>query len=186
MLIRRAALFAPFCVLLLGASSPDSKKDAPKAPEGFVEIFVVGVIPGDDGNTVILTDAMRERFVPMGIGNTEALSIHTRLERRRFARPLTHDLFDSVLRELGGKLVKVQIDDLRDDIFLGTVFVQRKGRVLRFDARPSDAIALALGSKVPIFMKATVLDKASFRPEDLPDDDEPTVPASTNEPTYTL
>lgn len=206
----RAALLAPLCLLLLGApgradeprqktraaqhkSKHKSARKAPNkrapTPSGFAELFVVGVIPGEDGNTVLLTDEPRERFVPLGIGGSEALSIHIRLENRKFPRPLTHDLLDSVMRELGGKLVKVQIDDLRDDVFLGAVYVEARGRTLRFDARPSDAIALALGSDVPIFIKRHVLEQVGFRPEDVPEpEDEPeeVQPVMGAERTYTL
>lgn len=187
MLMKRAAILAPLCALLLGATGGG---DRVAPPRGFTEVFVVGVIPGDDGNTVILTDAPRERFVPMGIGGSEALSIHFRLEKRSFPRPLTHDLLDSVMRGLGGKLVKVQIDDLHDDTFLGAVYVESRGRVLRFDSRPSDAIALAVGNDVPIFIKRSVLEAASFRPDDkLPDaaqSEERAPPAPGAERTYTL
>jgi bifunctional DNase/RNase len=147
------------------------KKSRASVPVGFQEVFVVGVIPGDDGHTVVLTDDVRERFMPMGVGTTEALSIHIRLERLRFSRPLTHDLFDDVIGKLGGEVVRVQIDDLRDDVFLGAVYISVGGKLHRFDARPSDAIAIALGNEVPIFVARDVLEEASVRPDldDLPE-----------------
>jgi bifunctional DNase/RNase len=83
-------------------------------------------------------------------------------------RPLTHDLLDAVIRELDSELVKVQVDELRDSIFIGSVFLRREGKIVEIDARPSDAIALALGSKVPIFMAREVLERAGEESPDLP------------------
>jgi bifunctional DNase/RNase len=84
-------------------------------------------------------------------------------------RPLTHDLLDSVIRELEGELFKVQVDELRQAIFIGSVFLRREGRIIEIDARPSDAIALALGNKVPIFMAREVLESAGEESPDLPE-----------------
>ena len=172
MLTHRAALIAPVCVLLLGASSPEGKKDAPKPPAGFVEVFVVGVIPGDDGNTVILTDQMRERFVPMGIGNTEALSIHTRLERRRFARPLTHDLFITVLAELGATLERIVVTEVHDHTFYAELHLDTAEGARIVSSRPSDAIALAVRCDAPLFASDELLDEVGQVPEPEPEEAE--------------
>lgn len=134
----------------------------PTAPPGFVEMYVAGVMPSPDGHTLFLNDAAKTYFIPMGIGESEALSIHLRLERRRFERPLTHDLMDSALRELGGRVVKVHVDDLRSGVFTGTVFIQTRDRLISIDARPSDAVALALGNRAPIFVSQGVIDRASI------------------------
>lgn len=143
--------------------APAKKEARPTPPPGFVEMFVAGVMPSPDGHTLFLNDKAKKYFIPMGIGATEALSIHYRLERRRFERPLTHDLYDATLRELGGRLIKVHVDDLRSGVFTGTVFVKAKsGRLFTIDSRPSDAIALALGSRVPIFVARSVIDEAAI------------------------
>ncbi len=137
----------------------------------FVEMAVAGVVPTPDGTMVVLVNADEQVLLPLGVGLSEAISIHGRLEHHRFARPQTHDLLDHVLTELGGTVLKVQIDDLRDDVFLGTVFIQAGDRVISMDARPSDAIALALGSGVPILVARTVLDRAALTPDDLLSED---------------
>jgi len=155
-------LFAP---LLLGAA----KRPVSSAPPGFVEMFVAGVIPAADGNTVFLHDAGKKFFIPIGIGDSEAHSIQLRLERRRFERPLTHDLVDGLLRELGGRLLKVHVDDLRSSVFVGTIFVEANGRVFTMDARPSDAIALALGNQVPIYVAQSVIDQTAIGSDRVPD-----------------
>jgi bifunctional DNase/RNase len=66
-------------------------------------------------------------------------------------RPLTHDLLDAAVKKLKGSIVKVQVDALRDGVFHGSVYIRSGRRVLRLDARPSDAIALAVRLRVPIF-----------------------------------
>lgn len=156
----RAALFFSSTMLLLAATSASAVewKGGNGPPPGFQQIEVLGVIPTEEGNLVILVDDARENFLPLDVGLTEALSIHIRLERQRFARPLTHDLFDQVLRQLNGRVVRVQIDDYRDDTFLSTVFVEAAGKVHRFDARPSDAIAMALGHRLPIYINRGVME----------------------------
>jgi bifunctional DNase/RNase len=163
------------------AAPPDTKPAASdKASEnkGFIEMFVAGVVPSPDGHTLVLVNPDEQVLLPLGIGLTEALSIHGRLEKRAFARPMTHDLLDHIVHELGGEIVRVQIDDLRDDVFVGTVFIKTAGKVIQFDARPSDAVALALGSRVPIYVARPVVDRAAIHPGDLED----TPPASTPAP----
>ena len=99
--------------------------------------------------------------VPIYVGGTEATSIELRFLRRHYVRPLTHDLMDHMLRELGAEIVRVQVDDLKGGIYLGTVVVQAKGHHYTLDARPSDAIALALGSNAPIYLADRVIAVAS-------------------------
>ncbi|MFH1811713.1 MAG: bifunctional nuclease family protein [Pseudomonadota bacterium] len=132
------------------------------APEGFVEMFVAGVMPTSGGDTLFLHDATRSFFIPIGIGEGEALSIHLRMQRRRFERPLTHDLLDATMRELGGHLDHVQIDALRGGVYVGTIYVRSEGRLIAIDARPSDAVALALGAQAPIYVAQGVIDEAGI------------------------
>ncbi len=165
----RAAVSLCLPLLLLGATSASAVewKGGSGPPPGFQRIEVLGVIPTEEGNLVILVDDPRENFLPLDVGLTEALSIHIRLERQRFARPLTHDLFDQVLEQLDGRVVRVQIDDYRDDTFLSTVFIESNGKVHRFDARPSDAIALALGHSLPIYISRDVMTAHAVNVEEL-------------------
>jgi uncharacterized protein len=141
--------------------------EGPKLPAGYVEMRAMGVIPTGQGNAALLTNEDQSVFLPIFIGETEAVSIQGRLDGRPPARPLTHDLLDSVLKEVGAQLVKVHVRDLRDGIFLGAVYVRHQGRVIEIDARPSDAIALAIGAKVPIYVNQKVLDQAGLKREDL-------------------
>jgi bifunctional DNase/RNase len=145
-------------------------------PVGFVEMFVAGVVPTADGHTLVLVNPVEKVLLPVGIGLTEALSIHSRLEHRRFDRPLTHDLLDGVLAQLGGQIVRVQIDDVKDDVFVGAVFIRTQGKIIRLDARPSDAVALAIGSNAPIFVARPVVDRAALNASDLEEAGDPPPP----------
>ena len=141
-----------------GAAGPSSHE--------FVEMFVAGVVPTDDGHTLVLVNPEEQALLPLRIGPQEALSIHGRLEARRLRRPLTHDLLDEMLKQLGGVVVRVQIDGVTDDVFTSSIIVRSHDRLLTFDARPSDAVALALGSHAPIFVARPVVDKIALHPRD--------------------
>jgi bifunctional DNase/RNase len=136
-------------------------------PADDVEVTVVGVGRTSEGAAVLLGDAAHQIVLPILIGGTEALSIALRSEGRRFARPLTHDLLDAMMRELGGRLLRVRIDDLRGDTFVATIFVRQADRTVELDARPSDAIAMALGNGSPILVSRRVLEHAGVKREDI-------------------
>ncbi len=143
-------------------ASPQKPKDQkPEPPKGFVEMFVAGVLTTEAGPAVILRDKEETRLLPIFVGFAEADAIQRRLERRHFARPLTHDLLEKIMQDLGGTLVKIQVEDLKADTYVGTMFVKKGDEIRRFDARPSDMIALALGNRAPIYVSVTVLDTAS-------------------------
>jgi bifunctional DNase/RNase len=127
------------------------------APKGYERATVWDIVSTDDGAAVLVLDASSTTVLPIFVGGTEAMTIRLRLSGERYARPLTHDLLASLVNELGGRPVKAQIDDLRDDTFYGSVFVRQGDRVLQIDARPSDAIAIALGSHVPLFVSRSVM-----------------------------
>jgi len=168
-----APVAAPVATLPPVASSaappePTSAPDAPaRTSADDVEVTVVGVGRTSEGAAVLLGDAAHETVLPILIGGTEALSIALRSEGRRFERPLTHDLLDALMHELGGRLLRVRIDDLRGDTFVATIFVRRGDRTIELDARPSDAIALALGNGSPILVSRHVLEHAGVKRQDI-------------------
>lgn len=145
-----------------GAAQALAPAPPPKLPPDAVEVTVLGVGPTGDGDAVLLGDEGRHTVLPILIGGTEALSIRLRYERRRYERPLTHDLLDEALKELGADVVRVEIDDLVDDTFLATLVLRHDGRYSRLDSRPSDAIALALGANAPIYVSRKVLARAGM------------------------
>ena len=121
---------------------------------------------------VILKDLERHRFLPIWIGPWEANAIAMKLQGLSPERPLTHDLFAGVLAELGATIGEVVIADLADETFHARIMLEVAGRVLEIDARPSDALALAVRTGARIFAAEEVLDRAGVE-SDRADDDEP-------------
>jgi bifunctional DNase/RNase len=116
-------------------------------------------------HVVLLKETERERYLPIWIGSWEANAIATRLQGVTPERPLTHDLFVATLGELGVKLRRVIVASLAEETFHATIELERDGRTCTVDARPSDALALAVRTGVPIFASIEVLDRAGVIPE---------------------
>lgn len=112
---------------------------------------------------VVLKDG-DDRFLPIWIGPFEADAIAIALQGNQVARPLTHDLMKTIIREVGGKPVHVIVNDLRDETFYALIVIDLKDRRIEVDARTSDAIALAVRFDVPILVARSVMDKAAIRP----------------------
>lgn len=123
---------------------------------------------------VILKVPKADRYLFIWIANPEAYSIATELQGSSSPRPLTHDLLKNVITELGGKLTSVIINDLIDDIFYARLVLDANGRHAEIDSRPSDAIALAVRFKVPIYVSEAVLDQAGVTLETAEEREEPT------------
>jgi bifunctional DNase/RNase len=111
---------------------------------------------------VILTDKPQSQVLPIPIGLPEATAIYLELEHHTFPRPLTHDLVASVMRGLGVGLRCVTVTDVRDGTFYALMDVMTNGDVHQVDARPSDAIAIALRMDADIFVSSDVLEKAGM------------------------
>ena len=107
---------------------------------------------------IFLREKGGERTFPIMIGIAEALAIDRRLKGRPTPRPMTHDLLASVIATLGGKLVKIVINDIVDHTFIATLYVHQGQQVLKIDSRPSDAIALGVAFETPIFVAEHVLE----------------------------
>jgi bifunctional DNase/RNase len=170
--MRRIITIAAVFLLALPAmagSKKASKGSKLKPPKGFVEMTVASVMEYRGSQAVVLKTLSGDYTLEIWIGPSEAFVIDLRLNRRRFQRPLTHDLLDSIMRELGGKLIKIQVDDLKNNTFVGTVFVKHKKKVIPIDARPSDSIALAIGNRAPIFVSKSVLERAGRKTTKTPD-----------------
>ena len=120
---------------------------------------------------VILKDGQGDRYLFIWIATAEAYSIAMELQGTSPQRPLTHDLLKAVIAELGGRLVSVIINELSDDIFFARLVLDADGRHVEVDSRPSDAIALAVRAKVPIYVTESVLDSAGVRLQGEDDDE---------------
>jgi bifunctional DNase/RNase len=148
------------------ASAPEPKPPKPQpgpTPNGYVKMSVGGVAPTSAGEAVLLVDALSNTAIPIFVGGTEALSIQLRLEKREFSRPLTHDLYDATIKKLGGTVESVRVDRLQNNTYYGTVVLRTTANRVELDARPSDAIALALGSHAPIHVARIVVDQAGIK-----------------------
>lgn len=113
-------------------------------------------------HVVILKETGRDRYLPIWIGPWEASAIAMRLQGLTPERPLTHDLFVAALEAIEARVARVVISDLADETFHARLFVERDGRVGEVDARPSDALALAVRVGAPIFAAPSVLDQAGL------------------------
>jgi bifunctional DNase/RNase len=115
---------------------------------------------------VILKDIGSERYLPIWIGPCEADAITIELQEVQVARPLTHDLLKTLIAELGATIRHVLVSDLRNDTFYANIIVERTGQRVEIDSRPSDAIALAVRARVPIYVEESVMEKAAITPEE--------------------
>jgi bifunctional DNase/RNase len=111
---------------------------------------------------VILKEKDSERYLPIWIGPAEADAIAVKLQDVSVPRPLTHDLLGNVIGALGGAVSSITITNLENDTFFAEIRVQVDGNDLTIDSRPSDALALAVRSEVPIFADESVLSKAAI------------------------
>jgi bifunctional DNase/RNase len=109
---------------------------------------------------VILREKGSDRYLPIWIGSAEADAIAVKLQDVSVARPLTHDLLRNLIEQLGGRVIHVLVNDLANDTFFARIVLDVNGETVEIDSRPSDAIALAVRSEVPIFAEETVLDRA--------------------------
>lgn len=129
-------------------------------PELRVEIKGLMLDPSSNIPIVILRDTESQLFLPIWIGVFEANAIALRIEGVEPPRPMTHDLLRLVLEQLGAKVEKIVISDLRESTFFALIHLRQGGQSVSVDARPSDAIALALRTEAPIFVLRSVLEKA--------------------------
>jgi len=111
---------------------------------------------------VILKATKQERYLFIWIAQAEAYAIAVELQGTNPPRPLTHDLLKNVISELGGRIVSIVISDLIEDIFYARIILDVAGRHVEVDSRPSDAIALSVRAKAPIYVEESVLERAGM------------------------
>jgi len=134
----------------------------------WIELKVSGlaVDPKTNMPVVLLKDSEQKYFLPIWIGIFEASAIATELEGIQTHRPMTHDLIRNVLEKLDATLKAIQIYEVKENTFLANlVVVKSGGEEVQVDARPSDAIALALRYKAPILGKEEVLESTARSPQ---------------------
>ncbi|MCL5959743.1 MAG: bifunctional nuclease family protein [Chloroflexi bacterium] len=111
---------------------------------------------------VVLKEKTSDRYLPIWIGNNEADAIVIQLQNVKVPRPQTHDLLKLVIGEVGATVTSILVNDLSDDVFYARIILDHNGRHVEIDSRPSDAIALAVRVKAPIFVEDNVLEKAGI------------------------
>jgi bifunctional DNase/RNase len=135
--------------------------------EPLVEVTVesVRVHMLSSQHVVLLKQTDRERYLPIWIGPWEANAIASRLQGVVPERPLTHDLFAATLEKLGAEVRRVIVSSLAEETFHATLELELDGRTIEVDARPSDALALAVRTGVRIYASQAVMDRAAVEPE---------------------
>ncbi|HUZ02149.1 MAG TPA: bifunctional nuclease family protein [Thermomicrobiaceae bacterium] len=114
---------------------------------------------------VILKEVTGERHLPIWIGPFEAEAIAMELQGVTAARPLPYDLIRTIIGDMGGTVREILVTDLSQDVFYARIVIDLDGRTLEIDSRPSDAIALAVRTKVSILVDESVMDRAGVRLE---------------------
>jgi bifunctional DNase/RNase len=143
----------------------------------MIEVVVsrLGMDPGTQTYVVVLQEKDGERMLPIWIGQPEAESIVMHMHNMKRARPLTHDLCKTIISGLGATLKRVQITRVENNTYYGELHLQRDGKVINVDSRPSDAIAIALRLEAPIFAAESLLV--------VPDEDEEQATETLSPPT---
>jgi len=134
----------------------------------MVEMTVdsVRINVGNRQPVVILKDTHEDRYLFIWIAQPESQAILQELQGVTLKRPLTHDLLKSVITKMGGRVTKVTITALRDSVYHASITIDVDGKELEIDSRTSDAIALAVRVKCPIFAAESVLDEAAVIPDE--------------------
>ena len=128
----------------------------------LIEMTIKGLMvdPITNMPIVILKDKDGERVLPIWVGIFEANAIALQIENIATPRPMTHDLLRNIITDLDGQVDRVVVSDLKDNTFFAIIHLTVKGEAVVVDARPSDAIALALRTRAPIMVDETVIDNA--------------------------
>ena len=128
----------------------------------LIEMTIKGLMvdPITNMPIVILKDKEGERVLPIWVGIFEANAIALQIENIATPRPMTHDLLRNIITDLDGQVDRVVVSDLKDNTFFAIIHLTVKGEAVVVDARPSDAIALALRTRAPILVDETVIDNA--------------------------
>lgn len=127
-----------------------------------IEMTIKGLMvdPITNMPIIILRDKDGQRVLPIWVGVFEANAIALQIDNVTTPRPMTHDLLRNVIQDLHGSIERIVVSDLKDNTFYALIYLRVNGEVVAVDARPSDAIALALRARAPIFVEETVIDNA--------------------------
>jgi hypothetical protein len=153
-----------------------------------LKVQSLGLDQANKSPVVLLQEADGERVLPIWIGSAEASAIAMEMAGMKFSRPLTHDLFPSIITGLGGRVTRVLITRVQDNTYFAELVIQRGDEVFTVDARPSDSIAIALRTRAELFADEELLDGSAsivVQGGDLPDGggtDDPMTPPTPGLP----
>lgn len=125
-----------------------------------MKVFGITIDPFTNVPIVILKDVEEKNALPVWIGVLEASAIASELEKIQFSRPMTHDLLREIFKSLGVRIEKIEVVDLKDNVYYANIHMTVKGEGFVLDARPSDAIAIALRTGAPIFVEEKVIERS--------------------------
>ncbi|MBI4512949.1 MAG: bifunctional nuclease family protein [Gemmatimonadetes bacterium] len=145
-----------------------------------VRVASLGLDKTSNTPVVILQEKDGERVLPIWIGPSEASAIAMELAGMKFSRPLTHDLFSSLVKGLGSEVQRVIITKVVENTYYAELILNRAGEIISIDARPSDSIAIALRSKAPIYARDELLEVTAIEiaPAEAGDSEGPAAPES--------
>lgn len=131
-----------------------------------IEMKIRGLMvdPSTNAPIVILKDVASDTVLPIWVGLYEANAIALEVEKSSPPRPMTHDLLKNLIQGLNAEIQRVVVTELRDDTFYAVIWMEQNGEIVTLDARPSDAIALALRADCPIYVSEDVLKEAKVVP----------------------
>lgn len=132
------------------------------SPADEVEVRIRGLMmdPVSNMPMIVLKDVAGDAVLPIWVGIFEANAIALEIEKSTTPRPMTHDLLRNMLRAFDTRVTRVVVSELREDTFFAVIWMDRNGETLTLDARPSDALALAMRSDCPIFVSRAVMETA--------------------------
>ncbi len=130
--------------------------------EADVEVRIRGLMmdPVTNMPMIVLKDVNGDGVLPIWVGIFEANAIALEIEKSATPRPMTHDLLRNTLRAFEARVTRVVVSELRDDTFYAVIWLDRNGETLTLDARPSDALALAMRADCPMYVSRAVMDSA--------------------------
>lgn len=137
--------------------------------DDLIEVFVKESAPdyGSGQYKVILQDKTSGRILPIWVGHFEGSAIALGLEETWTPRPMTHDLAVSMLKTLGAAVRKVVITDLKENTFFAVLCIEHNGHTLQIDSRPSDALAIAVRLKSPVYVRRHLAEKMADELDDI-------------------
>jgi bifunctional DNase/RNase len=126
-----------------------------------MELSKIIISEMQDQQIIVLKEVDGQRHFPIVIGSHEAYAIQRRVNGETPQRPQTHELLAAVIEQMGGEIVKIEINNLREHTFFAAIHIRQNGQVVEVDSRPSDAIALGITTSVPIYVAEHVLDEVA-------------------------